>query len=258
MFIASFHVNINTNELVGFTNKLEKLHRYALPNVIRGTLNDVAFEMKKVTLLKSAKDSFIERQPNFFKANSKVEMAKGWDIKSMQSEVGMVSSGLHSPATNYAVKDLVQQESGGTIAGRSFKPLSRARRGGTGNVRANSRISQILKAVNLKAVNLIDAKDSKTTGSGKSGKMQQFIRASLHAGVGSYVLGGKILWRVKNIRRVGRNIKFTKENLYSFTKSGTARVKATGFMREAAIAVQKEMEMYYRIRAEKEFSKMLR
>ncbi len=245
--MLSVRLHIDSSQVVRFTNKLEKLPRSALPVAIRGTLNDAGFAMKKSEIGKQAKLSFIERSPNFFKANSRVEPAQGFDIKSMHSTVGMVSSGLHNSATNYAVKDLEEQEESGTIRGRSFKPLPAARRG-AGNVRPNARIATLLKAGNI-----IDANDSKG-----SDKMQQFIRASLHAGKGGYVLGGKILWRVTGIKRIGRNTRFTKEKLYSFTKSGTATVHATHFMRKAALEVQKEMEFFYKLQAKKQFEKALR
>lgn len=251
--MSTFVFNINTDASVVWANKLEKLHRSAFPLAISGTLNDTGFIMKKTNILKEAKSVFEERQKNFFKANSRVEPAKGFDINGMVATVGMVSSGLHNAATNYAVKDLEQQESGGTIKGRSFKPLPGARISGTGNVRANSRISQLLKAGNI-----IDARNSTTTGTGKSGKMQQFIKASIHAGVGGYVLGGRILWRVKSIKRVGRNIRFEKEKLYSFKKSGTATVTATGFMHKAAMDSQKEMEFLFRLNAQKQIERLLR
>lgn len=240
--------NINTDASVIFANKLEKLHRSGLPLAIRGTLNDAAFEVKKNAMPKYTKETFEERRRNFFKANSKVEGAQGFDINRMQSTVGFLSSGLHSPSTNYAVRDLKEQEEGGNIGGRSFKPLPDARIGKTmsGNVRPNNRISQILKSGNV-----VDVKDSK--GADWS---QRSIRASLHAGKGGYVLGGKILWRVSSITRVGRNIRFEKEKLYSFTKSGTAKVHATGFMKKASLEVQKEMEMFFRIQANKQIQRL--
>ncbi len=243
--MSTFVFNINTDATVQFTNKLEALRKSALPVAIRGTLNDAAFVMKKTEMPKQAKRAFIERQANFFKANSRVEMATGFDINHMVATMGMVESGLQNKSTNYAVKDLEQQEGGGTIDGRSFKPLPAARRGGRGVTRANARISQIK--------NIVDAK-----GSRGANKMQQFIRASLHAGKGGYVLGGRRLWKVTNIRRVGRNIRFTRQDLYSFTKSGTAHVKATGFIRKAALEVQKEMEFFYRLQAQKQFSKVFK
>lgn len=240
---TAFH--IDTSATIHFTAKLEKLRKSALPVAIRGTLNDTAFYMKKLEMPRQAKGTFIERAPNFFKANSRVEMATGFDINTMQSTMGMVESGLHNKSTNYAVKDLEQQESGGTIDGRSFKPLPAARRGGRGVVRPNARISQIK--------NIIDAKDSKG-----ASKMQQFIKASVHAGKGGFVLGGRLLWQVRNIRRVNGNTRFTMTKLYSFTKSGTSRVKATGFIGKAARNSQKEMENFYRLQAQKQFNRVLK
>lgn len=242
------YININSDEVVAFTNKLEKLHKSALPVAIRGALNDVAFKMKKETMPKKAKSIFEERQPNFFKANSRVELAAGFDIKTMASTVGFISSGLQNTATNFAVKDLEEQEEGGTIKGRSFKPLAAARVGGRGNVRANARISKILKAGNI-----VNAKDSQG-----SNLMQKFIKASIHAGVGGYVLGKNTLWKVTQIKRSNSgNTVFKREKLFSFKKDGTARVTATGFMRKSAIEVHKEIEMFYKIQAERQFKKAL-
>ena len=258
-------IDINTDKLVAYTNKIEKLHKSSLPVAIRGTLNDTAFKFKKETMPQMAKSIFEERQPNFFKANSRVEPATGFNINTMAATAGFLSSGLHNPATNYAVKDLEDQEHGGTIQGRSFKPLRAARIGGRGNVRANARISQILKAGNV-----VDVRDSRSTGSSNAGtvggskvgmnnnyKMQQFIKASIFAGEGGYVLGGRILWRVKRIARIGQNTFFTKEKLYTFKKSGVAKVTATGFMRKAAFEVQKEMEFFFKLQAMKQIKKAL-
>lgn len=251
----NIHFNVNIDEIKEYTLKLQGLHRSALPVAIRGTLNDAGFALKKNNMPKIARQMFEERQPNFFKANSRVEPATGFDVKSMVAEVGFVSSGLHSPATNYAVRDLEEQEEGGIIKGRSFKPLPGARIGGRGNVRSNLRIAKLLKTGNV-----VNAKDSNHTGTGKNGKMQQFIKASIHAGINGYVLGGAgagtgILWRVTNLKRVGRNMQFKKQKLYSFKKSGVAKVHATGFMLKAALEVQKEMQFYFKLEAIKQFRK---
>lgn len=245
-----FRININASAVVIYTNNLEKLPKSALPVAIRSTLNDTAFKLKKTTLLDTAKKTFKERKPNFFKANSKAIPAVGFDINKMVSTVAMVSSGLHNQATNYAVKDLEQQEHSGTIRGRSFKPLEAARINGTGNVKQNSRISQLLKAGNV-----IDARDSRTTSYGVNGKMQQFIKASIHAGVGGYVLGGRLLFQVTSIKRINGDTRFELQKLYTFNKNGVARVKASGFMRPAALEVQKEMEFFYKLQAMKQLKK---
>lgn len=237
--------------MVQYTNKLEKLHRSAFPVAVRGTLNDMAFAMKKTELEKITRGTFKERQPNFFKANSRVEMAQGFSTKAMVSIVGMVSAGLHNLSTNYAVKDLEQQEQGGTIQGRSFKPLPDARKGGTGNVKPNARISQILRSGNI-----IDLRDSK----GAEWK-QRAIRTSVHAGVGGFVLAastsGGVLWRVTSIKRVGRNTVFKKQKLFSFKKGGTAKVDSTHFMERAAEKTSKLAETFYALQAEKQFKKAL-
>lgn len=240
-------LDINSDAAVIYTNELEKLGKSALPVAVRETLNSAVFAMKKTAVPKHAKLAFEERQPNFFNYFTRYDKAQGFNINSMVATVGMDGSKLKNNATNYAVRDLEEQEKGGTIHGRSFKPLPAARKGGTGNVRANARISQILKAGNI-----IDAKDSKGENT-----MQKFIRASIHAGEGGYVLGGRILWQVKRIARIGRNTFFTKTKLYSFTKSGTATVHATGFMKKAANEVVKEMEFFYKLQAMKQVNKAL-
>src|ERR1051325_63000 len=169
---------LDISPTIDYTNRLKKLSRSAFPVAIRGALNDTAYKMKKITMPKKSKKAFVERSPNFFKATSKVEPAQGFDIRKMASTVGFVSSGLHNPSTNHAVKDLEQQEHSGTIHGRSFKPLNAVRKGGnhSGLVKPNERISKLLKAGNV-----LDARDSK----GKN-KMQQFIKASVAAGKGGY------------------------------------------------------------------------
>lgn len=240
-------ININTDAVVAYTNKLEKLPKSALPVAIRGTLNDAAFSMKKDILPKVAKSVFKERQPNFFKANSRVEAATGFDIKTMSSTVGFVSSGLHNNRTNYAVNDLEQQEEGGIIKGRSFKPLAAARIGGKGNVKSNLRISQLLKG---KLINVNDLRGGS--------KMQQLIKSVVHAGVGGFVLGGKILFKVTSIKRTkSGSVIFKKQKLFSFKKQGIAKVNGTKFVEKSAFKVQRHMENFYKVQAKKQFKKAL-
>src|SRR5687767_16018423 len=83
-------LNINSDAVVKHTNTLEKMHRSAMPLAIRNTLNSVAFDVKKNTMPASAEREFVTRAPNFFKANSRVEMARGWNVDSMQSVVGFI------------------------------------------------------------------------------------------------------------------------------------------------------------------------
>ncbi|KKL54819.1 hypothetical protein LCGC14_2261580, partial [marine sediment metagenome] len=83
-------LNVNTDKVVVFSNKLEKLHRSAFPIAIRGALNNAAFDVKKNTMPVSAEKEFTIRRKNFFKANSRVNMAKGFNVRTMQAMIGFV------------------------------------------------------------------------------------------------------------------------------------------------------------------------
>jgi hypothetical protein len=124
--LIGLKININSDAVVAHTNRLEKMHRSALPVAIRGTLNDAAFDTKTRTMPKSA-NQFKKRSPNFFKANSKFEKAVGFDVNSMKSIVGFYENKLTSKSTNYSVKDLEQQEHGGTIKKKSLIAMRPAR-----------------------------------------------------------------------------------------------------------------------------------
>lgn len=230
--------NVNTDNVIIFTNKLEKMHRSAFPVAVRETLNSAAFDVKKRTIEKFANKSFIRRQPNFFKANSKVQMANGFDVKSMEAKVGFIPL----KGTNKAVDDLEQQEEGGRIKGRSFIAMKQARVGDSSikNVRRNSRISQIN--------NIVKARNSK----GKSSK-QRFLQAIAVAKKGGHVLSeNNTLFRVEGELKNGL---WKMKPLYSFKKKRSVKVKATHFMENASNESGKRMERFYRYAALKQFRK---
>src|SRR5690606_16933932 len=104
-------------------------------------LTKTARHVKDVTMPKTSK-VFVRRAPNFFKANSKWERAEGFDIKKMKATVGFYSNRLVKQATNYAVRDLEQQEKGGNIRGRAFIAMRQARTG-RGLVRPGLRMDDI-------------------------------------------------------------------------------------------------------------------
>lgn len=114
--------NINTDAAVRWTNKLEKLHRSALPVAIRNTLNSAAFDVKQKTLLTETSSEFVNRNKTFFKAKSRVLKAKGFNTKTMSASVGFIGADK-----NQAVEDLEKQERGGQIGGRAFIPIDTAR-----------------------------------------------------------------------------------------------------------------------------------
>lgn len=244
-------LNINTKAAIEMTAKLEQMGKSTLPVTIRQSLNSAAFDVKQNTLLESADDNFIKRSPNFFKAFSKVEKAEGFNVQTMKATVGMTEKGLKGE-NNYAVADLEQQETGGTISSRQFIPLTTARGGNPkGMVKPQNRLSKINKIVNAK--NMM----------GKS-KGARFAQAALKAGVGGYVIGStnkgeNILWRVNSLKSNIKDQSFRPglTPIYDYSPKRKVSVKATHFMKEAAIKSGREMERFYIEAAEKQFKKLL-
>lgn len=228
-------ININSKAVVAFTNKLEKMRKSDLPLAIRGTLNKAAFNVKQVSMPHSAETHFEKRKPNFFKANSKVQMANGFEVKSMRSVVGFVSTNLEY--NNYAVQELEQQEHGGYIPRRSFVPTDEARAGGSHSkpVRPNTRLKSIR--------NIVKASDM----SGSS-RRQKFIKAALKAGKGGFVLAGlrkPMLYMIQGIERENGRTVITKKAIYSYQDGRAVKIGSTSFMREATLNSASRLERYF-------------
>lgn len=132
-------LKINTDAFIKLTVKLGNLHRSALPVAVRGTLNDAAFETKDL-IPTTASREFTIRNKSFFRAFSAVNKARGFDINSMQSEVGINASQGKNTA-----EGLAQQERGGIVSGRKLIPFDTARTAGSNkrNVRKKHKLAQI-------------------------------------------------------------------------------------------------------------------
>lgn len=226
-------LNINTDAAVRFTNELEKMHKKHLPSAVRGALNDAVYDVKTNTMPKTADKTFTNRQPNFFKANSRFENAKGFDLKSMKATVGFVEGGLKG-GNNYSVKDLEQQEDGGVINRKSFIPLIAARVGNSPNkpVRANARLSAINKIIDVRNIT------AKT-------KQGRFVKAVVQAGKGGFVLSGKTLWKIDSFKKVKGKTVYKKTALYTFRKGRKVSVGSTNFMKKSSIESAKNLDDYY-------------
>jgi hypothetical protein len=245
-------INVNTDAVIIYTNKLEKLHKSAFPNAVRGALNKTAFNVKQNTLPKSANDAFVNRSPNFFKANSRVDMAKGWKLSEMKATVGMVSS--ESLNNNFAVKELEQQEHGGVIKKRSFIPMDTSRGGNNKKaVRPGNRLSKISRIVSAK------------NGNGKH-RHEQFIKSAIHAGVGGHIIGNfesRVLWRITSIRKKRVKLRGRSSNtivkaqpIYTFKENRTIRVKGTSFMEKASLKSAAKLEQFYIEEAKRQIEKL--
>jgi hypothetical protein len=242
-------IDINSDALVKHTARLERLHRSALPVAVRNTLSRAAFDVKKETMPASAKRSFVERKATFFKANSKVTPAQGFNIASMQAVVGFVPKG----APDHAVEDLEQQEGGGTIEGRSYIPLPQARvsKSWRKNVRSNARISDIKSRV-------IDARKAK----GRNAK-ERFIKSAVHAGKGGFVLGdrrtaggNRILFQVRGIHREKGKMLIKSIPLFALKSGRKVEPKATHFMRQASYRSAAKMNQYFIEEAQKQINRI--
>jgi len=241
----NFSIDIDQSAVVVYTNNLEKLGKSALPVAIRTALNSAAFDVKKNTMPRSAL-RFIHRTENFFKANSSVQMASGWSIRDMQAIVGFTSDRLRIGSSNFAVKDLEQQEYSGSIGGKTFIPLNPARVGGSFNkvVRPINRLSVLNKQ---KIINAGQVRNKKAG----------FVAAAHKAGVGGLVLGNQskeILWRINSIS--GSKINMTP--LYSVKSGRSVKVGETGFMRFASLQSANKLEDFYIKEAEKQIDKFVK
>lgn len=125
-------LDINSDDLVKFTNKLEKIGKYDLPVAVRGTLNETAFRMKGFggrrgeIDIQAHKEFDHIRSKNLFKAMSGVTKARGNNISSMSSEAGIIKrSGRDKIAEGLAQ----QQEAGNVDTGAT--PTDKSRIGGS-------------------------------------------------------------------------------------------------------------------------------
>lgn len=229
----SIKIDINSDALIKHSVVLSRMRKSALPTAIRDTLNSAAFDVKGDTLFKSAQENFITRDQNFFRANSRVEKATGFDINMMKSTVGMLSMG----GTNHAVDDLEQQEHGGTIKGKSFIPSisneARSSKSKEKKVRKEFRLSQLKK--------LVRARSAQGSSEG-----QRFIKTAHHVGVRGVFLSERgIVWRVNSLTRTSRgSMKLSR--LYTYKSGRSVSIKnATHFMEEAAEKSAKKIPRFF-------------
>lgn len=215
-------LDVNTDSAIQLTAKLEKLHKSAFPNAVRFTLNDVAFEAKKL-VPENANKNFTIRQKNLFNRFTKVEKAKGWDVKNMVSAVGI--DGTTQPKLT---KGLSIQETGGNIDGRKLTPHNMGRISGS-------------YAKKIKAKNQFKNLD-------KIGTAKKRVQGSKY-------------FRIKNgsketvFERVSKN-KIVP--IYNVRQTKISRVKANPFIKPSAIQASKQMERLYYKNAQFQFKKHLK
>lgn len=250
-------INVNSNEIVRYTRKLEKLGRSDFPVVVRQTLNTQAFQVKNKELIIEFSKAFVVRNRSFPKAFSSVEMAKGFDVKSMISKVGF-NDRKRGGSSEQAGRDMNQQQRGGTIGGRKYIPIDNARvsKSPKKNIRKNSRMSSIRKIV-----------DSSKNQAGSS--KQRYVKSALYAatkyGPGSFLShkgdnGKRTLYRID---RVGSSLKTRKlfigvTPMYSVEEGRSVRVGPKPVTHRASLKVNKKVDSIFVKHAQKRFDKRMK
>lgn len=246
---------LDTKGIEDYAKKLSRLHKSAVPTVVRNTLNGAAFDVKKRTLPSESEKAFVNRSKNFFKAFSTVDKADGWNISGMMATVGMSPKGL-SGSNNYAVDDLEQQDHGGKITNKAFIPMKTARVGKSDSkiVSAQNRVSKLGKITQM------NKRTART-------RQQQFVRAAIYAkskGDG-LVLGmptkggGRTLWRIDSIQMniKSKRLQIKSTPIYNVKADRSVKVEGKGFMEKAATNSSKTMPETFRKEAERQFKKFL-
>lgn len=240
--------NVNTDACVTLSDRLEQLNRSAFPVAVRQTLNQAAFDVKFNTLPKSASDNFIRRSPNFFKTFSAVNKATGFDINSMEAEVGMTDRG--KPTARTAVKNMEEQESGGEIKGGAN--YMSAARGGN-----NSR--KVTTANRFDKNKLVRGQFSRSGTSKSRFVAAAFVAMKQHKNISIKSSSGRFLMSVSSIQRLKSGAVKIRSKLLIKDRSGQpVMIKATHFGQEAAEMTMDKMDSFYKIEAEKQFAKVLK
>jgi hypothetical protein len=243
-------LKINSSATIKLTSKLEVMNRSALPVAVRTALNSAAFDVKQRTMPASAKRNFIQRKPSFFQANSKVQQAQGFDIKTMKATVGFQPKS----GTDKSVDDLQQQEHGGEIGGRAFIALKQARTGlsWAKPVRSGARIADIRNTV-IDSANAPGANDK-----------EKFIKSAIHAGKGGNVIGNrvtggnKIMFKIRSIIRKDGDTIVNATPMDAVKRGRKVRPRATNFMKEASLESAQKLEQFYITSATKQINKLMK
>lgn len=234
-----YSIDVDNSDIKAYSEHLKKMHRSNFPIVVRQTLNDMAFDVKKNTLLPSADKEFILRNPSFFKKHSGVKKAVGFDVGSMKSEVGI------KPNNSTAAKQLTQQELGGRISNRSMIYMDQARV-------SKSKHKKVRKANYIGTKRIVTGNPNR-----KRSDKSQFIADAIKAKENNLqLLTDNTLFDVKSIRfRKGKNRKpkIKLMPIADFEKGRSVNLKARPFLKPASIISYKKANAFFIANAEKRF-----
>ena len=253
------NISINIDASRYLIGRLKEIHRSAFPVAIMQTLNSCAFDVKKSI---ATKHGFVKREPNFIRANSTVEkVSGGFSVPNMKASIGMTEKDLRGN-NNFAVKELEQQEEGGTITNRTFVPMRTARIG----MATNKNVSIENRLSNIPKNKRIDA----SAGKARTAK-QRYIRAAFMAQKlnpgNAFVLGNvstkngkQTLSRIDALYSNAKNkqLKIDRTPLYSVKHGRSVSVESTGFMKRASFETGLKANKFFIEHAQKQLSKYMK
>lgn len=213
-------LDVNTDATIQLTAKLEKLHRSAFPSAVRNTLNETAFNAKK-EVPKQANKNFTVRQKNLFTRFVLVDRAKGFNVNSMKSTIG-----VDATTKSKLADGLEKQEKGGVISGRKLIAHDKARV-------SNSSKKKVRQSNYLTKVGQVSKK-------------------------GKRIKGSKYIMIKKNGKGTIFETKKGKLTpIYNVRNTDKSKVKSKPFIEPSALMASKQMPAIYRKQAEYQFKKYL-
>lgn len=237
-FIMGLRFDVNTKDVIKYSKKLDKISKNALPRAVMNTLNTMAFDTKKRTLIEESQKTFTVRNKTFFKRFSRVKPTALGRINKMKAFVGMVDQA--GKGKQQAGENMRQQQLGGRIDSRSLIPLDTARVG-------NSKTRQVRRKNRLQNIDVkLDTKWARTTK-----PKQRFIQSAVYAvqRYGSNAVikhtredGKSFLYRIKRGGNdiMTRRFKLGVEPLYSVKRGRSVNItNPTRFTHRAALRSQK-------------------
>lgn len=213
-------LDVNTDASIQLTAKLEKLHRSAFPSAVRNTLNDAAFETKKL-IPEKASSEFTIRQKNLFKRMSIVQKANGWNVNNMVSKIGIDGS-------KGSLSDgLEKQETGGNLEGRKLTPHNMGRISGN--------YAKKLKVKNqFSKIGKIGTKNKKVKGS-KYFRIDKGSKGTVFENLGNKIVP-----------------------IYNYRSNPVSNLKKRPYIQPSALEASKRMEQIYFKNAQFQFKKHLK
>lgn len=218
------NIKVNVQNVDRLTDKLKRIADFAYPTVIRNTLNNAAFEARKL-VPNEAKEVFTSRNKGLFKAFVQVDKATGKNVKTMQSAVGVRNDSKSKLASN-----LSQQEIGGTVQNRGLIPMKEAR--------VSTSNEKLVKKANYLSNIQISKSRKKGTGTG-------FIMIPKNGTSGTIFATKK-----------GKKNKLTP--IYSFKKNRKANLKRKPFIQPAALKARNKIPEYFVEQAERMINKIMK